>query len=168
MAYADSDAVLSALGELAPAFTESTTPGTGDIDGWLVDVDAELDARFTGSGLTSPLTGAAAAAVKGTVADRAALMALTTRWPGGVGGRQVADLRDELERRIKVADALFESGKHPAQQLADSEIPAGSGGGGDAFWRAESDYGLYGSESVSRALTESPYVQPGVQRGQKL
>lgn len=166
MAYATADDVLARLGILAPAFSETSNPSLNDLDSFLDTVAAEIDAGVASRGLGVPLENEPAEALVGVNADGALLLAIDARWPGGVGGDEVAALREDVTARFKTAMAAIADGTHPAIVLVS--VGDDDSVGANSFWQEEPDYGLPWSSDAIAAVNESPAVRPGVARGMKL
>src|SRR4051794_14435327 len=130
MSYADRDDVLARAGRLQDAWQTSTQPSLGDLDTFLDQTAAEVDALIAARGFATPVEDPiAVAALKGVNADRALLLALRATWPGGSGPTGVADLIRDVEARVSAYDAAIAAGDLPALLYLGSTVAAQTEGG---------------------------------------
>jgi hypothetical protein len=110
--YADVDDVLARAGVLAPAWDDSTTPGTAEIEAFLRQTAGEIDAGIAGLGYATPIDDPVAVeALKGYNADKALLLAIDATWPGSSARDDIADFRTALAARVNAADQALAEGK---------------------------------------------------------
>lgn len=138
MSYATRDDVLSRAGRLQDAWDLTTQPSLGDLDVFLDNAAAELDAWIGSRGFAVPITDPTATrALAGVNADKALLLALRATWPGGTGPAAVSDLIRDVEARVAAYDAAIASGTLPALLLIASTAAAAQEGGASDFWTEE-------------------------------
>lgn len=114
-AYAQLEDVKSRAGSLAVAFGENTDPALQDIETWLADVAAEIDAAVAGLGFDVPVENETAArALLGLNADGALILALEGRWPEEEGNRAASALLKAVRARFDRNWLALLDGKHPA------------------------------------------------------
>jgi hypothetical protein len=138
MSYASRDDILARAGRLQDAWDETTQPSLGDLDLFLAQSAAEIDAWIGSRGFPVPVTDpTAAAALVSVNADKALLLALRATWPGGSGPDAVSDLIRDVEARVTAYDAAIAAGNLPALLLLSSTAAAGQEGGASDFWTEE-------------------------------
>lgn len=145
MSYADREDVLARAGALQDAWGQQTQPSLGDIDGYLAQTAAELDALIAARGFATPVEDPIAApALAGVNADRALLLALRATWPGGSGPQAVSDLIRDVEARVTAYDQAIASGDLPALLYLASTAAAAVEGGAADFWTTDGvDYDFW-------------------------
>lgn len=164
MAYATLASLKGRAGRLAKAWTPTSQPNDADLERFLDDVAAEVDAVLGALGV-SPVpveSDEARGALAGLNTDAALLIALDATWPGGRGGDEVNDLRNDLRTKVAAAMKAIDAGTYPALLLL---LSGTSSSGANNFWSREPNYGLLGS--MYRDLVLSPNMRPAVYRDSK-
>jgi hypothetical protein len=168
MAYATRDDVTARAGRLQDAWGPTTQPSLGDLDTFLTQTAAEIDAFVAARGFATPVTDpVASAALVGINADRALLLALRATWPGGSGPAAVSDLIRDVEARVAAYDAAVASGDLPALLLLASTAAAAVEGGADNFWDRDGvdyDYWVNLTSTWSRFWLTDPWGVPASQQ----
>lgn len=140
MSYADRDDVVARAGALQDAWGPTTKPSLGDLDTFIAQESAELDARIAALGFAVPVSDPIAApALAGLVADKALLLAVRATWPGGDGPAAVSDLIRDLEARVAGYDAALAAGNLPAVLYLSSTMAAAQEGGASNFWTTDGE-----------------------------
>src|SRR5258707_16410 len=139
MSYATLDTLKSRAGVLARRWDDDTSPGTGDLQAFLDDTAAEIDAMVGGMGFTVPVTDpVAVAALSGWNADKALILALAATWPGGTGPQEVKDALAAVQARVTAYEtALDKGGLAAIAYLRAQETNAAAGAAN--FWDYEKD-----------------------------
>jgi len=162
VAYANLSAVTARAGALARAWTAESAPSFSDIEGFLDDVAAEIDALVAARGLTPPLAGSAAAnALRGVNADGALVLALEATYPETSGPSSAAKTLDDARRRYEQAVEALTTGTHPAVAVLEASADAPSA---TSFWQQEPGYG----QQTPTTDDLNPYTAPAFARGQPL
>lgn len=140
MSYATLDTLKSRAGVLARRWDAGSQPGDGDLELYLEDTSAEIDAMVGGMGFSVPVTDpVAAAALSGWNADKALILALAATWPGGSGPQEVKDAIAAVQGRVTAYQtALDKGGLAAIAYLRAQEADAASGT--DNFWNSEPGY----------------------------
>lgn len=139
-AYATRDDVTARAGVLQDAWGQTTKPSLGDIDTFIAQSQAELDARIASMGFAVPVNDPVAApALAGIVADKALLLALEATWPGGNGPAAVSDLVTTIKARITAYDDALMAGNLPALLYLASTDAAGQESGASDFWSKDGE-----------------------------
>lgn len=177
MAYAERDDVTARAGVLQDAFTASSQPSLGDLDTFLTQTAAELDAKIASLGFGVPITDpTAAAALVGVNADKALLLALRARWPGGSGPTQVSDLIRDVEARVSAYNQALAEGNLAALLYLASTDAAAAEGGASNFWTKEGpeyeQWEILTESWLGGAWLENPWgvpasQQPAFRRGER-
>lgn len=176
MAYATRDDVLARAGRLQDAWDQTTQPSLGDIDTFIANAQAELDARIAASGYAVPIVDPVATpALAGVVADKALLLALRATWPGGSGPAAVSDLIRDVEARIAAYDRELASGDFAALLYLASTAAAAAEGGASNFWDRDAMTYEYWSRltgGFARTWLADPWgvpasAQPAFRRGER-
>jgi hypothetical protein len=161
MAYALVADVKARAGRLASAWSRDTSPGDADLERFLNDEAASLNAAILGRGLTLPEAETdAALSLRGVNADGALLLALSGTFPAGEGPAAAQELIRIVQERLTLAWESIRAGTHPAIviiEAADVGAPSASN-----FWDEEPDYGQVGIEELEEL---NPRLQPEAERG---
>lgn len=163
MAYAVFDDVQARAGRFGAYFTvQGRRPSQADVESFLADCAAQIDAALGSRGHATPVTGTAAAALLdvnaygalsralAAVPEDAAVETLQTRstkiW-GAAMGDPTAVTHESIIGSIR-------SGGHPVIALLESGVGAGASAG--SFWEAEPTYGsaLTAAAELERARLE--------------
>lgn len=177
MAYAELKDVKARAGRLRSAWDESTDPGDAEIERFLIDVSAEVDAFIGSAGYAVPVTDPVAApALRSLVADKALMLAVEATWPGGSGPDAVRDLHARLSERVAGYDRQVAAGSLPALLYLSSQTGATEEGGAADFWTnegADYEYWVRLTSVWPRFWTTDPWglpasAQPEFRRGMKL
>lgn len=141
MSYADIASLRSRAGILADAWDATTVPkDPDDLQRYLDDAAAEIDAAVGGMGFSVPVTDpVAAAALAGWNADKALLVALSATWPGGEGPQAVSDTIKAVTARITAYEKALDAGGLAAIQYLRA-LEANAASGTANFWSTETDY----------------------------
>ncbi len=142
MAYCTVDDIESRLSQwlLGDNLSEDTRPTRQDVEGFIADIAAELDAIIAGHGLSVPVTNATAvAALKGYNATGAASVAANAMFPGQAGADDKA-YGAELWGQYKDALKRLEDPKHAI--IALLQEAAGSSGPESNYTRDTSAAGV--------------------------
>lgn len=168
MAYSTIQQVKARAGVLGQAWTDGSTPGNSDIEQFIEDVAAEIDAVLGGRGLASPAAGTAAyGALVGVNADGALLIALPATFPEGSGPSSASKTIDQARARYDAELASLEDGSHPAIVLLEAGNVASRV---SSFWENEPHYGIFPFDPRLDPLSPdaNPNTAPTVARGQSL
>lgn len=140
MSYATIETLKGRAGSLARRWDEGSQPGDADLEIYLSDTAAEIDAMVGGMGFSVPVTDTVAiAALAGWNADKALLLALPATWPGGSGPEAVKDAISAVQARVTAYEtALDKGGLAAIQYLRAQEADAAAGASN--FWDSERDY----------------------------
>lgn len=163
MPYATYDDVVARAGRARIAFGQSGAPDTTEIEQFLIDVAAEIDAKLNAVGVTIPATDSVlVAALRGVNADGATIMALDSTFPSSQVDKAADRLLDRLERRYMSVMRQIEEGTWPAIQ---GVINAGVSISpvADNFWSHDPTYGV--TTRTSEGFTHSSDMLPGVEKG---
>lgn len=154
MAYASVDTLKGRAGVLARRWDTTTSPGDTDLEQYLDDTAAEIDAMVGAMGFDVPVTDpVAAAALAGWNADKALILALAATWPGGTGPQEVADAQKAVQARVTAYEtALDKGGLSAIAYLRAQEADAASGTAN--FWDYESDYSPWIDDIESGAIID--------------
>lgn len=102
--------------------TLTTNPSAAEVEGFISDCDAQIDAAIAGHAHTVPVVNATAlAALRPLSADGALVLAMDARFdrPEGIDGALI--LRDAAERRWMAGLAALQCGEHPVVRLLDTD-----------------------------------------------
>jgi hypothetical protein len=161
MAYALVADVKARAGRLASAWSRDSSPGDADLERFLDDEAASLNAAILGRGLTLPESGTdAALSLRGVNADGALLLALSGTFPAGEGPAAAQELIRIVEARLSVAWEAIRAGTHPAVVIIEAGDP--SAPSASNFWDEDPDYGLVSVEELEGI---NPRLQPEAERG---
>ncbi|MFA5801533.1 MAG: hypothetical protein WC911_03560 [Thermoleophilia bacterium] len=119
MGYCDITDIESRLSQWLSGnnLSEDTRPTRIDVEGFITDIAAELDAIIAGHNLTVPVTNTTAvAALKGYNATGASAIAANAMFPGQVGANDKA-YGAELEKSYQTALKRLEAPQHPIIML---------------------------------------------------
>lgn len=168
MSYAERDDVLARAGALRDAWGASTQPSLGDLDLFLTQTAAEVDAFIASRGFATPVTDPiAVAALAGVNADKALLLALRATWPGGSGPAAVSDLIRDVEARVTAYDVEIARGNLAALLYLSSTASATMEGGASDFWRTEGvEYDAWSrlTDMFPRSWVPDPWGVPASQQ----
>jgi hypothetical protein len=161
--YASLSAVKARAGQLASGWTATSKPSDDDIEGFLADVAAELDALIGARGYAAPTAGSPAAlALRNVNADGALVLALEATYPETSGPAAAGKTLDEARKRYEAAWGKIAEGKHPAFALLES---AGASPSASSFWQSEPEFG---TTSLPDARDRNPFTSAGpIGRGQR-
>lgn len=99
MAYATISDLKARAGALSVAWGSDTAPGDGDLERFIDQTAAELDAAIGALGYSLPISDTLAIdALVGVNADMALLLGIDATWPGSSG--DVHDLREQVADRV--------------------------------------------------------------------
>ena len=164
MAYAGILDVKARAGALARAWTADSTPSDSDIEAFLAQTAAEIDALLESRGLTPPAAGTtAAAALAGVNADAALVLALTATYPQSSGPASASKEIDDARARVTAATKQLLDGTSPVVALLESTTstaPTASN-----FFTNEPTYEY--PPQVGDLRDENPHLVPGVWRNQR-
>lgn len=154
MSYATIETLKGRAGVLARRWDADSTPGDADLEIYLQDAAAEIDAKIGGMGFSVPVTDpVAAASLAGWNADKALLVALPATWPGGSGPQEVKDMIAAAQARVTAYEAASDKGGMAAiQYLRAQESNAASGSAN--FWEQERDYSPWIDDIDSGAIID--------------
>lgn len=169
MAYAQTSDVLSRAGRLAGAWTQTSKPGTSDIEKLLDQTAGEIDAALSSLGVTLPLD--AGAPLNGPLlalnADMTLVLLIEGSWPGGAGNEETNAILEAAQARV---DAAWGEDNDGVRRLVliglASLLDVGEEGGADDFWSANPDYGRLWPLRVDE-FDPNPLLQPEVGRGMR-
>lgn len=174
--YADRDDVTARAGVLQDAWGPTTKPSLGDLDTFIAQSEAEIDAMIAARGYAVPIDDPVATpALAGIVADKALLLALRATWPGGSGPAAVSDLIRDVEARVTGYDAALAKGDLPALLYLASTSAAATEGGASDFWTSDGvdyEYWVTITAMWPRYWWEDPWgipasMQPEFRRGER-
>lgn len=162
MSYAEPADLKARSGRLATAWTETSAPGLSDLDRFLDDAAAQIDAVLSQWSVSSPVTGVAADALRPLNAKIAAIDALQATFPSAQGPNEARELIDSLRAQVYGSNGTggewgaLVGGKHPAVTvlIQTGAIPEAS-----SFWTNEPDYGRY-PVSPEEAIDANPMMLP--------
>jgi hypothetical protein len=164
VSYAAPDDVQARAGRARIALGQANAPNTMEIEKFLEDVAAEIDAKLSAIGVTLPVTDAVVTnALRGVNADGALILALDATFPSSQSDKAADRLLDRTERRYMKVMKQIEDGTWPAIQGIISVSGSGSPQAKD-FWSSDPTYGIT-TRTVER-FTSTPDVLPGVEKGQ--
>lgn len=160
MAYASFDDVTARAGRLAGGFlVEGKHPDRADIEGFLADVAAEIDAILRAHGHDpATFTSDTREALRGLNADGALILAIPGLDPSGKPENFVG-IYNPAKARYDAGMKLLNEGKLAALLELES---AGTGATAGSFWTDEPTYG----DVAPRAEDEVAAVAPFVSRTQ--
>lgn len=169
MAYAALTDVQARAGALAAAWTSTSNPSTTQINGFLDDIAAEIDAALAGRSLAAPDTGTtAAAALKNVNALGALVLALKATYPEGSGPGSASKAIDDAKAEYDSLFAQIVDGTHPAV----SALSAGAvNTRASSFWEQEPLYGIFPSDPDELTVWSpdaNPAIKPTIRRGTSL
>jgi hypothetical protein len=164
-AYAEFADVVARAGKFAAALaSDDRSPNEGDVEFFLTDIAAQIDALLLARGYSpAEISAEARAALKGTNADGALVMAIEALDPLGAAEVkfQGSTLLSGARKRYEAAVVALAEGKHPAIRM----LEAGQSGGGQS---ASSTWD-HAAASVAEADRESDLsLLPRIQRGMRL
>lgn len=164
MAYADLASVKARAGALAGGWTDTSRPANDDIEAFIEDVAAELDALIAARGYALPAADSAAAlALRGVNADGALVLALEATYPESSGPGAAVKTIDDARARYENARAQIEEGVFSAFALLESGSAAPSA---SSFWQSEGD--SFGTQSTPDPRDANAFTSAGpVGRGQR-
>jgi cell division protein ZapA (FtsZ GTPase activity inhibitor) len=163
VSYATVDDVQARAGRARIALSQAHAPDNTEIERFLEDVAAELDAKMSALGADVPTTNAVVvAALRGVNADGALILALDATYPSSQSDKAVDRLLDRTERRYRAAMDQIEAGTWPAIQVI---VEGGEGAETAAadFWSNDPTYGL-STRSLER-WSHTKDTLPGVEKG---
>lgn len=142
MAYAEVGVLLGRAGTLKGAWDDTTSPSLADLEQFLADASAQVDAQLGALGYDTPVVDErAAAALRPLVADLALMVAIEATWPGQAGPTGVRAAYDGARARVYGDDG----GLRLATVTSLLATVGGSAGAGASdLWSRE---GLEGNES---------------------
>lgn len=176
MSYADRNDVLARAGALQDAWGTGTKPSLGDLDTFIGQSQAEVDAMIASHGFAVPISDPVATpALAGIVADKALLLALRATWPGGSGPQAVSDLIHDVEARVAAYDTALVQGNLAALLYLASTSAAALEGGAADFWTEDGvdyDYWVTLTAMWPRYWITDPWgvpasQQPAFRRGER-
>lgn len=140
MSYATIETVKGRAGRLADAWDANTQPGDADLEIYLSDTAAEMDAMIGGYGFQVPVVDTtASASLAGWNADKALLIALAATWPGGGGNQAVTDAIKATQARLTAYETALAAGGLSAIVYLRAQEAQGASGVAN-FWDSERDY----------------------------
>jgi hypothetical protein len=159
--YATRVQVLARAGRLRNAWTETSQPSLPDIDGFLEDVSAMVDAVLASRGFTAPSQDATVtSSLADMVAYGALLRALDAQFPAASGPQEVQELRRVASRTWDAGIKSVADGDHPAVVYLES---LSSAPGTTDFWSEHPEYAWSGTPETDPLQTNA-YLAPGVAR----
>lgn len=154
MSYATIETLKGRAGVLADAWDANTQPGDADLEIYLQDTAAEIDASIGAFGFQVPVVDVvAAAALAGWNADKALLVALPATWPGGGGNQAVKDTIDATRARITAYEKALDAGGLGAIAYLHTQEQQNASGAAN-FWNAEMDYSPWIDDIQSGAIVD--------------
>lgn len=168
MAYSTIQQVKARAGALSGSWSDSSVPGNSDLEQFIDDVAAEIDALLGALGLASPAAGTPAnAALAGVNADGALLIALPATFPEGSGPSSASKVIDGVRARYEESLGRLEDGSHPAIRLLEAGNVTSRA---SSFWENEPLYGIFPFDPRLDPLAPdaNPNTAPTVARGQSL
>jgi len=164
VAYANLSELKARAGALGSAWTDTSTPGNEDLEGFLDSVAAELDALIAARGYAAPTSGSPAAlALRNVNADGALALALEASYPESSGPGSAGKTLDEVRKRYESAWTKIVEGTHPAFALLEA---AGDAPSAASFWSEEGE--TFGVTQTADARDTNPYTSAGpIGRGQR-
>jgi len=163
MSYADLPTLLARAGRLAKAWTETSDPDVADLLVMIRDVAAELDAELAAAGVTLPVADRYKAALAGTNADGALILAIEGTFPDG--GPEVDGILNGARSRYQAAIDAIRAGVHPVVRPAVDDGTAALTA--SSFWDSEAFcYGYPGSRAWNEwaGYSGNPALAPAVFR----
>lgn len=144
MSYAEVPDVRARAGRLASAWTDGSAIADPELDRFIDDAAASIDALLSQWTVATPVTGAAGGALRSLNAKMAAVDALQATFPADTGPNEAKALIDRLSTEVYGKDGnggewgKLVAGKHPAVVVLvqTGAVPAAS-----SFWTNEPDYG---------------------------
>lgn len=115
MAYASLQATVSRGGALLEDISPATTPTQEQVEEWLEEIQALIDAYVSGYGYTVPMTDPTAVQVLSAVnADGGAIMAIEVRFPttAAIPSGQPSTIYEGLKARYEKAMDELRDGTH--------------------------------------------------------
>jgi hypothetical protein len=170
-AYAELADVQARAGRLAPAWTQTSKPGTSDIEIFLAQTAALIDAALGSLGLTLPLDASSPlrGALTGLNADMALVLAIEGSWPGGAGNDETNAILEAARSRIAQMWTTDDDGRIViAIPGIEGVIDTTSADASD-FWSENPDYGLIVEIPPTVGLWPfgNPFLAPEVARGMR-
>lgn len=162
MAYADLNALLARAGRLAGAWTDETDPDLSDLEVFLGNVAAEIDAELLSRSITVPINDQAAAALAGMNADGALVLAIEGTFVG-TRSEEVTNILTGARTRYQAALDAMRNGTHTVVRWLESTTAASLGA--SSFWDTEMDD--YGVVEVPPEWINNPAIAPAVFRNEK-
>lgn len=143
MAYAEAADVLARGGALLADVDEDSTPSTTQITAWLADAEGIINAALAGHAIATPVTGDAAAAVKGCAIDYALVAALEARFSAGSGTPGSAPLPalEGARARWSACETALAAGTHAAIRSASKAARSSDATDAGSFFTTEGDAG---------------------------
>lgn len=163
MAYAVLDDVKARAGVLAGAWTDDSHPSNTDIEAFLDQTAAEIDALLISRNLTPPAPASPAAeALLGMNADAALVLALEATYPEASGPASASKELDSVRARVTAASKALLDGTSAAIALLEattSGLPTET-----SFWQKEPTYGL---DLMPHLEDQNPYLAPAMVRSER-
>jgi hypothetical protein len=161
VAYAGTQHVRAAAGNVGALWRDDTHPGEADLETFLDDGSALVDVALSGRGVAVPISNASAvAALRPVVVDYALVRALDATFQGGSPSDDVAKMRDGAQTRW---DAWLASVADESNSVVDVLLLDVDAGLASSLWSDEPDYGLAASTThpEDSNFRLAPYVARG-------
>lgn len=143
MAYAETTHVRASAGKVSSYWREDTRPNDADLETFLVDGDALVDAALGARGVSVPVDSSLAGALRPVVTDYALVRAIDATFPGGAPSDEVAALRAGADARW---NAWLTSVADGSNSIVDVLVTGPGAPLATSFWQEEPDYGRVGAE----------------------
>jgi hypothetical protein len=162
-AYAETYDAKARIGRLSRGIGERNTVTDADLERFLEDASAAVDAALGARGLAVPVTdGVATASLRAPVAVKGALEALRALFPAGDGPAAAVELIRSLEADWKVFVDGVVAGTAPVVVILEFD-PEAPGLDAGEFWTNEPTYGLVPETEE----TVNPWLAPEAFRGMR-
>lgn len=165
--YTDSEHVIARSGPLLQGLGEESVPTIDALDGFIAEVEGEINGLIAGHGYATPVTTPVALeALAGVAGDGALILGLEARFVAvaGSANAEPLPLLENARARYLAALTALGTGKHAAiVALSEATQDAAGGSGAGSFWTDEA-----GFVPDAYSKTANPYTDPIIHKGMPL